>query len=149
MWMSVCIPSIVNMHDAIVKNLIPNISNKGQIPLIPEGYRRPNLKIKHMTPSLIQKKSPMSRLDRYHISHLLLGHLMPYCLLKIRLRLKVCESCSSTGIVTHSFSRFDILAFALDGYSTSAGLSNPSNFSFPSLIKLWTLRLSALQSSTE
>ena len=41
----------VNMHDAnaIVKNLIPNISNKGQIPLIPKGYRRPILKIEHMT----------------------------------------------------------------------------------------------------
>ena len=41
----------VNMHDAnaIVKNLMPNISNKGQIPLISKGYKRPILKIEHMT----------------------------------------------------------------------------------------------------
>ena len=41
----------VNMHDAnaIVKNLMPNISNKGQIPLIPKDYRRLILKIKNMT----------------------------------------------------------------------------------------------------
>ena len=39
------------MHNAnaIVKNLIPNISNKGQIPLISKGYRRLILKIEHMT----------------------------------------------------------------------------------------------------
>ena len=50
-WMSACIFSIINKDDAnaIVKNLIPNISNKGQFPLIPKGYRRPILKIKHMT----------------------------------------------------------------------------------------------------
>ena len=34
----------VNMHDAnaIVKNLIPNISNKGQIPLIPKRLQETN-----------------------------------------------------------------------------------------------------------
>ena len=58
MWMNASIPSIVNMHDAIVKNLIPNISNKGQIPLIPKGYRRPNLKIKHMTWTYDPKPDP-------------------------------------------------------------------------------------------
>ena len=55
----------VNMRDAnaIVKDLIPNISNKDQFPLIPKGYRRPILKIEHMTPSLIQKKNLKDRLN--------------------------------------------------------------------------------------
>ena len=50
----------VNMHDAnaIVKNLIPNISNKGQIPLIPKDYRRPILKIEHMTWTYDPKPDP-------------------------------------------------------------------------------------------
>ena len=61
MWTSACIPSIVNMHDAIVKNLIPNISNKGQISLIPEGYWRPNLKIKHMTWTYDPKLDPKEK----------------------------------------------------------------------------------------
>ena len=152
--MSACILSIVNMHDAIVKNLIPNIFNKGQIPLISKCYKRPIPKIEHMTPSLIQKKSPTSWLDRYHMpvsptftsaarpSH---ASLSP----KIRLRLKVCESCSSMSIVMHFFSRFDILAFALDGCLTSAGSSDFSNFSLPSWIKFQTLFLRIVQSSIE
>ena len=50
----------VNMYDAnaIVKNLIPNISNKGQIPLIPKGYRRPILEIEHMTWTYDPKPDP-------------------------------------------------------------------------------------------
>ena len=69
--MSACVLSIVNMHDAnaTVKNLIPNISNKGQIPLIPKGYRRPILKIKHMTwtydPKPDPKRNPKGRIDRH------------------------------------------------------------------------------------
>ena len=64
MWISACILSIVNMDDAnaIVKNLIPNISNKGQIPLIPKGYRRPILKIKHMTWTYDPKPDPKGNL---------------------------------------------------------------------------------------
>ena len=62
--MSACILSIVNMHDAnaIVKNLIPNISNKGQTPLIPKGYRRPILKIEHMTWTYDPKPDPKGTL---------------------------------------------------------------------------------------
>ena len=48
-----------------------------------------------------------------------------------------------------SFSCLVILAFVPDEYSTPAGPSDSSNFSFLSLIRLWTLRLSALQFSTE
>ena len=50
----------VNMHNAntIVKNLIPNISNKGQIPSIPKGYKRPILKIEHMTWTYDSKPDP-------------------------------------------------------------------------------------------
>ena len=64
MWMSACILSIVNMHNAnaIVKNLIPNISNKGQIPLIPKGYKRPILKIEHMTWTYDPKPDPKETL---------------------------------------------------------------------------------------
>ena len=52
------------MHDAnaIVKHLIPNISNKGQIPLIPKGYRRPILKIEHMTWTYDPKPDPKETL---------------------------------------------------------------------------------------
>ena len=41
----------VNIHDAnvIEKNLIPNISNKIKLPLIQKDYRRPILKIEHIT----------------------------------------------------------------------------------------------------
>ena len=54
----------VNMHNAnaIVKILIPNISNKGQIPLIPKGYRRPILKIEHMTWTYDPKPDPKETL---------------------------------------------------------------------------------------
>ena len=54
----------VNMHsaNAIVKNLIPNISNQGQIPLIPKGYRRPILKIEHMTWTYDPKPDPKETL---------------------------------------------------------------------------------------
>ena len=64
MWMSACILSIVNMDDAnaIVKNLIPNISNKGQISLISKGYRRPILKIEHMTWTYDPKPDPKRNL---------------------------------------------------------------------------------------
>ena len=48
-----------------------------------------------------------------------------------------------------SFSYLLILAFVPYGYSTPDGPFDSSNFSFPSLIRLWTLRLSALQFSTE
>ena len=47
------------------------------------------------------------------------------------------------------FSCLVILAFVPDEYSTPTGPSDSSNFSFLSLIRLWTLRLSALQFSTE
>ena len=52
------------MHDAnaIVKHLIPNIFNKGQIPLIPKGYKRPILKIKHMTWTYDPKPDPKETL---------------------------------------------------------------------------------------
>ena len=64
MWMSACILSIINMDDAnaIVKNLIPNISNKGQFPLIPKGYRRPIFKIEHMTWTYDPKPDPKRNL---------------------------------------------------------------------------------------
>ena len=48
-----------------------------------------------------------------------------------------------------SFSCLVILAFALDGYSTSAGPSDFSNFSLHSYIKFWTLFLKIVQSSIE
>ena len=69
--MSACVLSIVNMHDtnAAVKNLIPNISNKGQIPLIPKGYKRSILEIKHTTwtydPKPDPKRNPKGRIDRH------------------------------------------------------------------------------------
>ena len=83
----------VNMHDAnaIVKNLMPNISNKGQIPLIPKDYRRLILKIEHMTWTYDPKPDPKESLqiiltdidvDTSIFPHLLSGHLMPQCLLK-------------------------------------------------------------------
>ena len=43
------------------------------------------------------------------------------------------------------FSCLVISTFVLDGSSTSVGLSKSSNFSFPSLIRSWTLCLSAVQ----
>ena len=54
----------VNMHNTnvIVKHLMPNISNKCQIPLIPKGYRRPILKIKHMTWTYDPKLDPKETL---------------------------------------------------------------------------------------
>ena len=65
--MSACILSIVNMHDAnaTVKNVIPNISNKGQIPLIPKGYRRPILLLKHMTWTNDPKPDPKRKQTDY------------------------------------------------------------------------------------
>ena len=145
----------INIHDtnAIVKNLIPNISNKSQIPLIPNGYRRSILKIKHMTWTYDPKPDPKEKSyeSTRQIPHFTSAARPSHASLspKIRLRLKVCESCSSMGIVTHSFSRFDILAFALDGYSTLAGPFDASNFSLPSPIKFWTLFLKFVQSSIE
>ena len=55
----------VNMHDAnaIVKNLMPNISNKGQISLISKCYRRPILKIEHMTWTYDPKPNPKEALE--------------------------------------------------------------------------------------
>ena len=54
----------VNMHDAnaIVKSLIPNISNKGQLSLIQKGYRRLILKIEHMTWTYDPKPDPKETL---------------------------------------------------------------------------------------
>ena len=54
----------VNMHNAnaIVKNLTPNISNKGQIPLISKSYRRPILKIEHTTWTYDPKPDPKETL---------------------------------------------------------------------------------------
>ena len=63
--MNKCMHSFnVNMHDAnaIVKNLVPNISNKGQIPLIPKGYRRLILKIEQMTWTYDPKPNPKETL---------------------------------------------------------------------------------------
>ena len=62
--MSACIFSIVNMPNAnaIVKNLIPNISNKGQNPLISKGYRRLILKIEYMTWTYDPKPDPKETL---------------------------------------------------------------------------------------
>ena len=56
------------MHDAeryanaTVKHLIPNISNKSQIPLIPKGYRRPILQLEHMTWTCDPKPDPKRNL---------------------------------------------------------------------------------------
>ena len=83
----------VNMHDAnaIVKNLIPNISNKGQISLIPKGYRRPILKIEHMTWTYDPKPDPKKTLHVGLIDtdasisilyFLLFGYLMPHRFLR-------------------------------------------------------------------
>ena len=63
MWMSACILSIVNMRDAIGKNLIPNISNKGQIPLISKGYKRLIPKIEYMTWTYDPKPDPKETLQ--------------------------------------------------------------------------------------
>ena len=111
--MSACILSIVNMHNAneIVKNLIPNISNKGQIPLIPKGYRRFILKIEQMTWTYSPKPDPKKTLKviltdidaniPFFIFAVWPPHASP--LSKVRLRFKVRELCSSLGVVTHSF----------------------------------------------
>ena len=48
------------MQMQIVKNLIP--SNKGQIPLIPKGYKRLILKIGHMTWTYNPKPDPKETL---------------------------------------------------------------------------------------
>ena len=63
-YMDECMHSFnVNIHNenAIVKNLIPNISNKGQIPLIPKGYRRPIPKIEYMTWTYDPKPDPKEK----------------------------------------------------------------------------------------
>ena len=54
----------VNMHNANANSekLIPNISNKSQISLIPKGYRRPILKIEHMTWTYDPKPDPKETL---------------------------------------------------------------------------------------
>ena len=95
--------------NAIVKNLIPNISNKGQIPLIPKGYRRPILKIKHMTWIYDPKPDPkkilkvvLTDIDA-NISMFTVWPPHASLLPKVRLRFKVRELCSSLGVVTHSF----------------------------------------------
>ena len=59
--MSECMHDAKCYANAIVKHLIPNISNKGQFPLIPKGYRRPNLKIKHMTWTYDPKPDPKEK----------------------------------------------------------------------------------------
>ena len=118
MWMSACILSIVNMHDAnaTVKNLIPNISNKGQIPLISKGYKRLILKIEHMTwtydPKTDQKetlKVGLTDTDA-NIPFFIFSVWLPLAssLPKVRLRFKVRKLCSSLGVVTHSFCLTDI-----------------------------------------
>ena len=59
----------VNMHDAnaIVKNLIPNISNKGQLSLIPKRLQETHSLNKHMTwtndPKPDPKRKPTGHLD--------------------------------------------------------------------------------------
>ena len=54
----------VNMHDAnaTVKNLIPTISIKSQLPLIQKGYKRPILEIEHMTWTYDPKPDPKETL---------------------------------------------------------------------------------------
>ena len=116
--MSVCILSIVNMHDAnaTMKNLIQNISNKGQIPLIPKGYKRPILKIEHMTWTYDPKPDPKETLKVVSIdidtnfSFFIFVVWPPHAslLLKVRLRFKVRELCSSLSVVTYSFCLTDI-----------------------------------------
>ena len=53
----------VNMRNAnaIVKNLIPNISNKSQIPLILNGYGRPIFKKLQMTWTYDPKPDPKEK----------------------------------------------------------------------------------------
>ena len=104
----------VNMHDAnaIVKNSIPNISNKGQVPLVQKGYRRPilwiNIWLGQTIPSLIQKENLTSQLDWYHmpvsptfISAAWSSHAS--LLSKARLRFKIRESCSSMSVMIYLF----------------------------------------------
>ena len=111
--MSACILSIVNMHNAnaIVKNLIPNISNKDQIPLIPKDYRRLILKIEHMTWTYDPKPDPKETLKvgltdiDANIPFFIFAVWLPHAssLPKVRLRFKVRELCSSLSVVTNSF----------------------------------------------
>ena len=68
--MDECIHSFnVSMHDAnaIVKNLIPNISNKGQLPLILKRLQETHSLNKHMTwtndPTPDPKRKLKGRLD--------------------------------------------------------------------------------------
>ena len=102
------------MHDdgCNVKHLIPNISNRGQLPLIQKSYGRPILWINiwsgQTIPSLIQKENPTSQLDWDHmpVSPTFISAVWPShasLLSKIRLRFKVRESCSSMSVVIHSF----------------------------------------------
>ena len=57
----------VNMHDAnaIVKNLIPNISNKGQLPLIPKRLQETHSLNKHMTWTNDPKPDPKRKLTNH------------------------------------------------------------------------------------
>ena len=74
----------VNMlnANATVKNLIPNVSNKCQIPLILKGYKRLILKIEHMIWTYDPKPDPKETLKvgltdtDANISFLLFGYLM-------------------------------------------------------------------------
>ena len=109
-YMDECMHSF-NRKYAIVKNLIPNISNKGQIPLIPKGYRRLILKIEHMTWTYDPKPDPKETLKvgltdtdaniLFFIFAVWLSHASS--LSKVRLRFNVRELCSSLSVVTHSF----------------------------------------------
>ena len=118
MWMSACILSIINMHNAnaIVKNLIPNISNKGQIPLISKSYRRPILKIEHTTWTYDPKPDPKETLKvgltdtDANIPFFIFAVWLPHAssLSKVRLRFKVRELCSSLSVLTNSFCLTDI-----------------------------------------
>ena len=112
MWMSACILSIVNMHNAnaIMKNLIPNTYNKGQIPLLPKGYKRPILKIEHMTWTYDPKPHPKETLQvgltdtDASISIFIFDVWPPHAssFPKVRPRFKVRELCSSLNVVIHS-----------------------------------------------
>ena len=113
-YMDECMHSFnVNMHNAnaIVKNLIPNISNKDQIPLISKGYSRPIPKIEHMTWTYDPKPNPkeiskvgLTNTDA-NVPFFIFAVWLPHAssLPKVRLRFKVRELCSFLNVVTHSF----------------------------------------------
>ena len=125
-YMDECMHSFnVNMHNAnaIVENLIPNISNKGQIPLISKGYRRPIPKIEHMTPSLIQKENPKGRIDRHWCQYSIfifviwLPHASSF--LGVHLRFRFWPLCSPLSVVIYSFCSLSIRSrFWINSWST-------------------------------